>query len=332
MCDKAADAGCEFRPHFKTHQSATIGEWFREHGVEGITVSSLSMAEYFNSHGWDDITIAFPFFPAQTEELKSLNENCRLRVFVNSVDDVQLLSKALMNDFKVYIELDTGYARSGISHSHKSAINSIIDECNKTENAHFHGFYVHHGGTYKVKGIEEVKKIIAPTLSIFSEMRRNYPGAKFSLGDTPSASVLSNFESVDELTPGNFVFYDWMQTQIGSCSLNDVALFALLPIAQISDDKRHAILLGGAVHLSKDFVDMENGRNYGQVVSYTKENITTVSGCLTSLSQEHGILTGNLDDIEQYVVVCPIHSCLTANLHSAFLTVDGEIIEKRVLS
>ena len=47
MADKARGAGLKFRPHFKTHQSAAIGAWFREEGVTAITVSSVSMARYF---------------------------------------------------------------------------------------------------------------------------------------------------------------------------------------------------------------------------------------------------------------------------------------------
>ena len=37
------------RPHFKTHQSTEIGNWFKEKGVTSITVSSISMAEYFSN-------------------------------------------------------------------------------------------------------------------------------------------------------------------------------------------------------------------------------------------------------------------------------------------
>ena len=47
MARKAKDNGLIFRPHFKTHQSIEIGEWFRESGVNKITVSSLTMANYF---------------------------------------------------------------------------------------------------------------------------------------------------------------------------------------------------------------------------------------------------------------------------------------------
>ncbi|RMG79679.1 MAG: alanine racemase, partial [Bacteroidetes bacterium] len=60
MVGKARKNGVRLRPHFKTHQSAEIGEWFRAEGVSQIAVSSLVMAEYFAGAGWSDITVAFP--------------------------------------------------------------------------------------------------------------------------------------------------------------------------------------------------------------------------------------------------------------------------------
>ena len=52
MADKARRSGVRFRPHFKSHQSAAIGAWFREAGTTAITVSSVRMATYFADHGW----------------------------------------------------------------------------------------------------------------------------------------------------------------------------------------------------------------------------------------------------------------------------------------
>ena len=60
MAAKAKAANVVFRPHFKTHQSREIGEWFRASGVDKITVSSLNMAMKFAEWGWNDITVAFP--------------------------------------------------------------------------------------------------------------------------------------------------------------------------------------------------------------------------------------------------------------------------------
>ena len=60
MKHKANRNNVQFRPHFKTHQSIEIGEWFRQEGVLSISVSSLKTAKYFAGAGGDDITIVFP--------------------------------------------------------------------------------------------------------------------------------------------------------------------------------------------------------------------------------------------------------------------------------
>ena len=57
MTEKAKESKVLFRPHFKTHHSADIGEWFKQFGVEAISVSSVDMAEYFAESGWKDISI-----------------------------------------------------------------------------------------------------------------------------------------------------------------------------------------------------------------------------------------------------------------------------------
>ena len=72
MANKAKRSGVAFRPHFKTHQSTRIGGWFRDEGVDRITVSSVSMAEHFAEAGWTDITIAFLLNPLELPRLKQL--------------------------------------------------------------------------------------------------------------------------------------------------------------------------------------------------------------------------------------------------------------------
>ncbi len=72
-----------FRPHFKTHQSAKVGEWYRETGVNKITVSSVSMAKYFYNNGWKDITIAFPLNFAEVEDINQLAIETNINVLVS---------------------------------------------------------------------------------------------------------------------------------------------------------------------------------------------------------------------------------------------------------
>ena len=81
MAGKAHANRLVFRPHFKTHQSHLIGQWFREEGVTKITASSLSMAAYFAEDGWDDITVAFP---VNIREMDTINELARVSAVIRT--------------------------------------------------------------------------------------------------------------------------------------------------------------------------------------------------------------------------------------------------------
>lgn len=331
IATKAKNSNCKLRPHFKTHQSIEIGRWFREKGVRGITVSSPSMANYFIRDGWNDITIAFPFYPAQLESLQTIEKSASLRLFINDVEHLKLVRNSLKYPFKFYIEIDSGYGRSGIYFKNKNEIRELIDTAEHLDKVDFHGFYIHNGATYACNNRQEIIDGITPSLKVLHELKKEYPGSKISLGDTPSASVLDSFSNFDECTAGNFVFYDWMQVQIGSCTLDDISLYMMLPVAQIK--KESAIVKGGAVHCSKDYLLQHGRKNYGQLIQFAKDrSISAMDGYLSSLSQEHGILVDMKKTIGDYVCVAPIHSCLTANLHNFYYTVDERKIEKRILS
>lgn len=334
LASKAKRQNLQFRPHFKTHQSLEIGKWFKEAGVESITVSSVDMASYFASDGWNDITIAFPFYPGQISALKKLERSVQLRLFINNKNHISVLSKNLHNPFHVIIEIDPGYGRSGIHFSDQIHIDEIINECERNSLATFDGFYVHDGRTYQSRGKKDILDHIEPVIKLLSTLKDNYPSSHCIMGDTPSCSVLDDFESIDVITPGNFVFYDWMQVLIGSCTVDDVALYCQIPIAQRLENGNKAILHGGAVHLSKDSISKNGQSCYGQVVEYNKNEINIIENSfINSLSQEHGIAVGNFNELDSHsLLICPVHSCLTANLHSHYLTTAGIIIEKRILS
>ncbi|PWN07561.1 alanine racemase [Rhodohalobacter mucosus] len=331
---KAARTSTEFRPHFKTHQSHEVGNWFREAGVTGITVTSPEMAEYFVQDGWKDITIAFPFYPGMIKKLNTLSQNCAVRLFINSVEDLKMVHRQIKQPVSFYVELDAGYGRSGMPVSNPDAIHRLIQSADSLDSVRFHGFYIHDGGTYRARNRGEILKRIEGSLNALRLFKSEYPTSKTSLGDTPSASVLNSFEGLDECTPGNLVFYDRMQVAIGSCTPDDVALFAELPVAQVYEAQNRAMIHGGAVHLSKDSIEVGNKQVYGQRISGYPDSVELIEGSiLTALSQEHGTLTG-VEGLRagDWITVMPIHSCLAANLFSHYETLDGRIINKRVLS
>jgi len=82
MKQKADKNNVQFRPHFKTHQSVEIGEWFRQEGVLSISVSSLKMARYFAEAGWKNITLAFPVNIREASQINELAGKIKLNLLL----------------------------------------------------------------------------------------------------------------------------------------------------------------------------------------------------------------------------------------------------------
>lgn len=341
MARKAERLNASFRPHFKTHQSNIISEWFRDEGITGITVSSPEMGAYFASNGWNDITIAFPFYRNQIDDINALASDTRLRLFITHLDDIDFLSTSLTFEVDLMIEINAGYNRSGTPIRDTSHIDFIIEKINNSRNVQFKGFYIHDGDTYHVTGMKSVKEIIKRDLEAFKKLNELYPAAELSLGDTPSCSMLTDLSPATELSPGNLIFYDLMQIEIGSCTYNDLGLLIRVPVAQEKTDEDEGIIHGGAVHFSKDRLSINGHDTYGQPVNVTQNGtISKIEGTrVSALSQEHGTVKGLRALKEAYetenlqeIWICPVHSCLAANLFKNYTTLSGDIIEKRVLS
>src|SRR6056297_3126307 len=98
MAEKAARSGVIFRPHFKTHQSAVVAEWFAAFGMQQITVSSVRMALYFAAHVWTDITIAFSVNLLEIDDINDLADKVTLNLLVESADAIRELANKLQAD------------------------------------------------------------------------------------------------------------------------------------------------------------------------------------------------------------------------------------------
>jgi len=114
MALKAQKNGVRFRPHFKTHQSAEIGEIFKEFGVSEIAVSSIDMAVYFTKHGWKDIVASIPVNIRQIEEINELAGQISLGLLTESIESAEFLAENVVSPVNVWIEIDTGDCRTGL--------------------------------------------------------------------------------------------------------------------------------------------------------------------------------------------------------------------------
>lgn len=328
MSSKAEKAGVEFRPHFKTHQSKAIGKIFREFEVSGITVSSLKMAEYFLSDGWNDITIAFPANTLAHESYNKIAGKASLKTLVISEEVVHKIDEKLEHELGLYIEIDPDYGRSGIPVSELERIKSLLKAIEDSDRCYPAGFYCHAGHTYKARSKDEVEKISREALQKLEALREHFPDFPICYGDTPSCSVLDDFGPATQISPGNFVFFDWMQVQIGSCSPNEIAVYMECPVIEKFGGRNQVLIHGGAVHFSKDSIKIGDYLSYGEpVLKYLSEETY-----VKSLSQEHGIIQCSPDvfnklRVGQTIQIFPIHSCLTADLMRAYRTEDGRVMD-----
>ncbi len=339
MAVKARDSCVSFRPHFKTHQSAEIGEWFRQEGIEKITVSSVAMAEYFANSGWRDILIAFPVNILEAEGISRLAQKTDLGLLFESEETVQFMDANLTSDTAAWIKIDTGYQRTGISWDNRAQISSTVEKIKASSRLKFKGFIAHSGHTYQAQNTAEIIRIYNDTLEKLLQLKKQFSHPGFSplisVGDTPSCSAVNDFKGADEIRPGNFVFYDVMQFELGSCSINEIAVALACPVVSVHADRKEFVIYGGAIHLSKEFLTYSGGkRYYGRVVKLLKEGWTEpLPGTFVkSLSQEHGVIRTTRDlmaeiRIGDVIGILPVHSCLTAHQMNKYFTLDGKFIE-----
>ncbi len=331
MADKAKQAQARLRPHFKTHHSAKIASWFREAGIECCTVSSVSMADYFAKNGWNDITIAFPYNPLEANEINKLSEKAHVNILLESKESLKHAKDHISHKAGYFLKIDVGSHRTGLDHRNEEKIAELVN--GSTELLEFQGFLAHAGHTYGAKNRENLEYIFNGAQKILLPLKEKFGGI-ISFGDTPSCSIMEDLSMYDELRPGNFVFYDWMQHQIGSCQLQEIAVCLACPVVALHPERDEAVVYGGAVHLSKDSVHMNNDVCFGIVVSLTESGWEhEIMGQVVRLSQEHGILQLPKESLLQLKVgdligIIPVHSCLAADLQGHYFSTKGERIDK----
>lgn len=336
MAEKAQRNGMKLVPHFKTAQSHVIGGWARDYGIKEITVSSIKMAEYFCGHGWENIHIAFPFNPLEAEKLNRLTRSQSLSVQLINETTTQILVDSLENPVGFFIEIDAGYGRTGVQVSDFGKMEAIMRTAKKSRNLKFQGFYLHAGHTYYEKDKEAVYGQTRDALGMLkAKYRSEYPHLVTRTGDTPGCAVMEDFGDIDEMGPGNFVFFDMMQVALGSCAREDVAVALAVPVVDIQKERGEILVHGGGVHLSKDFLpEPDGGKNFGEVVFLTESGWTIPSeiSFLKSISQEHGLVKASPELLAKVKVgdllgILPIHSCMTADCMEGYISIEGKAID-----
>lgn len=335
MAEKARAHGVLFRPHMKTHQSRTVGRMLRDVGVDRITVSSLRMAAYFADDGWEDITVAFPVNLREIDAINALAARVRLQLLVESADAVRRLCAGLRAEAGVMIKIDAGYGRTGLAWDDADGLASVCREIDRCARMQLRGVLAHAGDSYHARDVEEIRGVFDRTRerlrAAADRLRDRHPDIVVSVGDTPGCTLAEDFTGIDEMRPGNFVFYDVMQSELGVCATEDIAVALAVPVVALHPERDECVVYGGAVHLSREHLVLPDGTaDYGRVVLLTEEGWSPPlpDTRVVRLSQEHGVIRSTPEILAllqpgALIAVLPVHSCLTAECMRGYLMLDG---------
>lgn len=342
MSDIARRGNVRLRPHVKTHKCIEVAR-IQTAGHDGaITVSTLAEGEAFSRHGFSDITYAMPIERGKFgEAIEILRGGVKLNLLTDDAETVKALDAAAGETsvrFDVFVKIDCGTHRVGVE-PHTAEAVEIPRTISDAKNLNFAGILTHAGHSYDVKTKAEILDVARHERDVMVELadRLRSQGIEVptvSIGSTPTMSVIDDLDGIDEIRPGNYIFFDAFQATLGSCSLNDTALTVLTAVVHRDLSRNKLVIDAGAIALSKDRgpVGLDPGCGYGHVLDVEGRGTGLR---VTGLSQEHGeIVAEDRAMIERFRVgdrlrVLANHSCLTAAQHSHYNVIeDGKIVDR----
>lgn len=340
MSEIALRNNVRLRPHVKTHKCIEVARIQTEGHDGAITVSTLAEARAFAKHGFKDITYAVPIEQGKFDDaIAILKGGVKLNLLTDDAETIKKLDKAAQKagvTFDVFVKIDCGTHRVGIEPRMTEAV-EIPRQVNDAKSLNFAGILTHAGHSYDAQSKNEIIAIARHErdLMVLHAEKLREEGIDVptvSIGSTPTMSLVDQLKGIDEIRPGNYIFFDNYQATLGSCSFEDTALTVLAAIIHKSKDR--LVIDAGAIALSKDRgpVGLDPSCGYGRVLDIEGSDTgMRVSG----LSQEHGeIDAGDNDAFERFSVgdrvqVLANHSCLTAAQHSHFNVVEnGEVVDR----
>ena len=117
MASYARTHSLALRPHIKTHKATTIAASQLAHGATGLTCATPAEAGVMSAV-CDDILLAYPAVGPKLARLMALPRALSLTVALDSakaVDDLARAARAADRPVRVFVELDVGMHRVGVS-------------------------------------------------------------------------------------------------------------------------------------------------------------------------------------------------------------------------
>jgi len=149
-----------------------------------------------------------------------------------------------------------------------------------------------------------------------------------AVGSTPTCSCPpSHLNGITEMHPGNYIFYDYCQHEIGSCDQSEIAVRVASRVIGSYPDRNQLLLDVGSLALSKDvgadhLATRHSKTTFGLIIGHPELQILSLSQEVAKVVSEKPINFTEFP-IGKMIYIFPNHSCLTAALFPQYYVVDG---------
>lgn len=313
------------RPHLKTVKSVDAARRVLRNAT-GATVSTLREAEVFAEAGVTDILYGVGIAPQKLPRVLVLRaKGCDLVVVLDSLEQARAVAEASRRagqPIPALIEIDCDGHRSGLAPDDPKVIEIagiLVDG-----GAELRGVVAHAGESYGARG--------EASLVAFAERERDAVVAAVarleavgfacpvvSVGSTPTAHFARDLTGVTEVRAGVYVFFDLVQTGIGICGLEDIALSVLTTVIGHQRERGWIMVDAGWMALSRDRGTASQPIDQGYGVVCDIEGRVLDGLIVTATTQEHGVIAvrpgsgAKLPDISigTMLRILPNHACAT---------------------
>jgi D-serine deaminase-like pyridoxal phosphate-dependent protein len=326
----------DLKPHLKTAKSAEVARRATAGFSGGITVSTLAEAAYFAKAGFRDITYAVGIVPAKLEEAAALMDR---GVALTLVTDHPAIARLVGEHgrrrdrrFSLLIEIDTGSGRAGVDP--KSALLPEVARAIVENGSELAGVLTHAGHSYGSKEAAALRAIAeqerSGVVAAAERLRQaGFPCPRVSAGSTPTAAFAQDATGLTDMRPGVYMFGDLMQSAIGSCTVNDIAVSVLASVIGTYPERNQVLIDAGSLALSADrsAAAVLPNTGYGWVLDAEGRRLDGLF--VERMHQEHGFVTAKTPlpfeqlEIGTRVRVLPNHACITAAAYDRYHVLDG---------
>lgn len=335
MAEFAKSRNINLRPHIKTHKSPDIARMQIAQGASGIACAKIGEAQIMAAHNIEDIHLVYPIASRRkVERIIKLMDSAKIIGLIDCYEQAKRLSKVLGEHdtvLDVTVAVDVGLHREGLQP--EDAV-GFFQRASLLRNINIIGISTHAGHVYAAGSRDNVIKIAKEEgeimVRVAEELRKaNFDIEVLSVGSTPTAKIAGNIDGVTEIRPGNYVFYDAIQTALGVVPLERCALKVLTAIVgkHSKPYKRLIIDAGSKVLTTERGAHNSNLlKGYGIAMDYKNSLL------VERLSEEHGVVRV-IDNvglgIGDRIEIVPNHACAVVNQFDVAYAIQNEKVVKR---